>query len=66
MWLRQAIETRRRKGEEMKNTTILKIFMMAIVVSIILFTLGLFVGYLRDDVWSPAADERSYPAPKTY
>ena len=50
----------------MKNTTVLKIFGAAILLSAALFILGLFFVYLRDDIWSPAADERSVPAVKTY
>jgi hypothetical protein len=50
----------------MKKTTILKIFGAAMFVSIVLFVLGLFFSYLRDDIWSPAADERSVPEVKTY
>lgn len=50
----------------MKNTTIFKIFMAALIISIVLFIAGLFLGYLRDDIWTPAADERSEPAPRTY
>jgi hypothetical protein len=50
----------------MKNTTVLKIFAVAMLISVVLFILGLFLGYLRDDIWSPAADERSVPAVKTY
>ncbi|HEX8289091.1 MAG TPA: hypothetical protein VF556_13900 [Pyrinomonadaceae bacterium] len=50
----------------MKNTTVLKIFGAAILFSITLLILALFIGYLRDDIFTPSADERSVPPVKTY
>ncbi len=43
-------------------------YIAAIVVVIwcVLWVVALFVGYVADDWNSPAWDERSVPAPKTY
>lgn len=37
-----------------------------IIISFVLWIAALFVGYVADDWASPAADERSVPAAKTY
>lgn len=60
------LKTKWRGKTEMKNTTVLKIFGAAILFSITLLILALFIGYLRDDIFTPSADERSVPPVKTY
>jgi hypothetical protein len=49
-----------------KGGFVMKIVIFCILISILLFSLGLFAGYYRDDIKSPAGDEHSVPAPKTY
>lgn len=44
----------------------MRIVVAAIFVSIALFITLLFVGYYLDDIKSPAADESSYPAPRSH
>lgn len=49
-----------------KKGTVMKFVILIIVISILLFSLALFGGWFRDDIRSPAGDEHSVPAPKTY
>jgi hypothetical protein len=44
----------------------LKICIAAMVLITFIFWISLFIGYMGDDIWSPAADERSVPAPRAY
>lgn len=44
----------------------MKIVIGAIILSILLFIAGMVFVYFWDDIMSPAGDENSVPAPKTY
>jgi hypothetical protein len=45
---------------------VLYVTAIIVTISLLFFLVALFIGYLAD-VWSsPAADERSVPAPRTY
>jgi hypothetical protein len=37
-----------------------------VIISLLFWVAALFFGYMGDDWSSPPADERSFPAPKTY
>jgi hypothetical protein len=55
-------------GEDMKTVKPQVLYVTAIIVaiSLLFWIAALFFGYLADDRSSPAADERSVPAPRTY
>lgn len=44
----------------------MKIVGAAILLSLMLFTLGLAVSYVRDEFWHPAGNTYSVPAPRGY
>lgn len=52
----------------MKTVSPRVMYITAIIVlfCIVLWVVALFIGYLDDDWNSPAADERSVPAPRAY
>ena len=58
------------KGGEPKMKSIqpqvLYVTTIIVILSLLFFLVALFIGYLADDWSSPAADERSVPAPRTY
>jgi hypothetical protein len=39
---------------------------IVVIISLLFWIAALFIGYVADDLSSPAADERSVPAPRTY
>ena len=45
---------------------VLYVTAIIVIISLLLWIAALFFGYLADDWRSPAADERSVPAPRTY
>jgi hypothetical protein len=45
---------------------VLYVTAIIILVCLLFWVAALFIGYLADDWNSPAADERSIPAPRTY
>jgi hypothetical protein len=45
---------------------VLYVTAIIVVISLLLWAASLFFVYLADDWSSPAADERSVPAPRTY
>ena len=48
------------------NGSGMKVVIAAIIISIVLFIMGLVYVYYRDEITKPAGDESSVPAPKTY
>jgi hypothetical protein len=57
------------RGEDMMKTVGPRVMYLALIVFVICFVfwvVAFFFGYVADDWSHPAADERSFPAPKTY
>jgi hypothetical protein len=45
---------------------VLYVSAIIVIMSLLFWITALFFGYLSDDWSSPAADEKSVPAPRTY
>lgn len=56
----------RRLGSRMVGPPALSMMAIVVIICLMCWLAALFLGYVADDLSSPAMDERSFPSPRTY